>query len=296
MYPLTAYPGYPTAPRLLRPTALLRRVRPVRLGVALTELRGAHRTAQALALIARFFPDELEDCGPRDSWLDLLWRLLKRCEAAGWFEPHWTLLDDLYDWHMQSGDEDSDEDDVENKQMYLMAEFLTTIPVRRYWFDEETWLNTVADEWPLFSTVRSRVDSNFNYGDEDSLEDWDVDRLVSDPAWALMEAPFNAVPALVQFCRQETGNPLLDTGVSILQIWEGNGPGFESYTWADDLERVKELAAEARPIWAAIEALEKWATHRPNGVEYVLELIDEVLYDNDDTGNDNDEWADDDSE
>jgi hypothetical protein len=119
---------------------------------------------------------------------------------------------------------------------------------------------------------------------------------VGDPAWALMEAPFGGVPALVQFCRQKTGHSLLDTGVSILQLWENGRPGFESYTWADDLERVKELADEARPIWATIEALEKWATHRSNGVEYVLELIDEVLgNDNDDTDDDHDpgdEWGD----
>jgi hypothetical protein len=271
-------------------------VRPVRLGVALTELRGAHRTAQALALIARLFPDELEDCGPRDSWLDLLWRLLKRCDAAGWFEPDWKLLDDLYDWHMQSGGDDSDEADTENEQMYLMAQYLEYIPVRRYGFDDETWLNAVPEDFPLFYAVRSRVDGCFDFGEWPALDDWDVDRLVGDPAWALMEAPFGGVPALVQFCRQKTGHSLLDTGVSILQLWENGRPGFESYTWADDLERVKELADEARPIWATIEALEKWATHRSNGVEYVLELIDEVLgNDNDDTDDDHvpgDEWGD----
>jgi hypothetical protein len=269
------YPDAP-GPRFLKPRQQLRRLRPVRLGVVSTTLRGTFRQARGMQLIERHFPEALPHFDLADDWDDTLRELLRCVERARWFAVNWEGLDFLHRWWMEEGDED-DNPDLEHSAITDMAQFLDCIPVHYFGFGEEAWLNEVAEEWPILCLIRGLVDPTYTANISDlrvEYDIWDNDlgpyfdpQAFSVPPYT--DPPLCWLPDVVRFCARVTGNDLLDTGVDT--IWDFD---WSAYRWdrPQDIEALKLLYPPALRAWGRIEGFLKWCKG-PEEVGQVIALL-----------------------
>jgi len=85
--------------------------------------------------------------------------------------------------------------------------------------------------------------------------------------WDRYEEPLCWLPDVVRYCQRGWGNPLLDTGLDMI-----DGPDLTRWLWDKDINAVKELYAEAHPIWKRIAAFLKWCDD-----EDTLRTVVEIL-------------------
>jgi len=272
MLEVAAGTGYDSTSRLLRPGALLRRYRPAHLNRVRQQMRFLFREAHGLKLIQMYFPESLVDIDSDFSWFDILRQLIRLAEVEGWFEPDWETLDDMWEIYMQMGDDDP-ADAVESEMLLGMAHFVEHIPVRHYNYGEEDWFNMIVENVPLLALVRGLVDPRFEANISNLLIEYelydfasqDIDLVGLPRRCEGQPQPLCWLPEMVQFCRRETGNKLLDRCVGIID-WEFPGWRWDSES---DLAEVKQLSAEAQPRWRKIEDLLAWA----DGPEQVEEAV-----------------------
>jgi hypothetical protein len=265
----------PIAGRILRPRAAIRPLRALRLNAIASALQGSVRSVRLLRLFAALFPDSLDEFHSDWGWDSLLQGLLHQCEWAGLFEPDWRTLDDLYDWATQ-GEWDPEEDGpLEPEAWALLAGYCDGIPVRHYhlaeddWLEGETWLH---HDLPGLAALYAAVTGEGDLGDDDGLVaqlgwiNWDAALTAVD--WPAQPEPLCWLPLAVRWCRRELGNPLLDEGVQLIDLWP------EQYSWAQDIDRVWMLGLHARPVWQAVEAVGKWLA-KNNNTERLLALLED---------------------
>lgn len=258
------------AQRLLRPGAFLRRWRPVHLNKVIQQMRFLYREAHGLAMMKRWFPECLGDIEPDESWLDILRHLMKLAEVENLFEPDWETMDYLWKVYCQLGDE---EDEIESEMLRMMGVFVEHIPVKHYNYDEEEWLNGLMETVPLLALVRGLVDPAWGADISNLLIEYELYDLVPSDMDILnlpkrcegLPEPLCWLPEMVHFVRRETGNPLLDGSVGIVD-WR-----FPHWRWdsEQDMAEVQALSAAAQPRWQKIEDLLAWA----DGPEQVEEAV-----------------------
>lgn len=265
----------PIAGRILRPRAAIRSLRALRLNAIAAALRESHRSARLLQLFAALFPDSLDEFHSGWGWESLLQRLLQRCEWAGLFEPDWRTLDDLYDWATSSEWDQEEDGPLEPEAWVLLAGYCDGIPVRHYhlaeddWLEGETWLHY---DLPGLAALYAAVTGEGDLGDDDGLVaqlgwiNWGAALTAVD--WPAQPEPLRWLPLAVRWCWRGFGNPLLDEGVLMMDLWP------ERYSWAQDIDRVWMFYLHARPIWQAIEAVGKWLAEN-NNTERLLALLED---------------------
>lgn len=272
------------AQRLLKPHHYLERLRAVRLGAIAYELDGACRTARVVGHIARLFPGQEAGIDPRAGWSNVLNHLLRLVEKADWFEIDWNMLDYLYEWGMNDGDDDMDDDDnpvYEPMGWYYLSCYTSGIPVRFYNYSEEDWYESyyLASDYPALVAIRVGIDAKYNMDIPEELEPltWiNYDAALRQVDWAAQPAPLRAFPLAVRYVRRDFGNPLLDEGAEVMDLWP------ERWTWEDNLDEVWAYALYARPIWAAIEAVAEWLREDEDSVTQLMDVLVESYRDKDD--------------
>ncbi len=249
----------PPGERLLKPWAILKRLRPVKLETLRKELQRHHRLNLGLKLIETHFPQLLYQYGPVSDigWQEVLADMVNLVAAAGWFEINWEgALNPAYAYWQEDSGENGDR----------LAVFLEYIPVTLYGFTDG---ENIFEFPPIellhgllakceIRTVSASLLSDAELYDE--LDDiWnDSDR---EMAWAMLSQieadpgqypePVKWLPELARWACHSTGNFMLDRHFAPHR----DGPWL---TWADHLEEVKHAWRRAQPVIQAFHRLMAW--------------------------------------
>lgn len=277
---LDASPPYRT---LIRPAAQLWRLRPVRLGRVTRDLRNLERTAKALKLIQTYFPEEFsgyyQTCRPLTNWYGLLADITGMLTEADWFEVDVDTLDYFHEIYMNEDFDEREED--EESILGDMARYLDYLPVKVYNWGLEGWHNQVAEEYPQLCLIRGLTDPSFEKSISGLLIEYELyDNLEGVDIWAGLEAispetheePLCWLPEVARFCCRQTGNLLLDSDTEDWEYW--------IFRW-EELEEVKRLSQEARPIWEHIRKFLLWANDQRAMELIFYALVGEEVEDND---------------
>lgn len=243
---------------LIKPQALLWRLRPLQMAVAVRQLRHAARLARALEMLRTFFPERLEAEFERgfahcSDWHLPLGVFYRQVEEQGWFPVNWELLDEAWAHWMQQEDDHGDH----------LAVWLSHIPVQMFGFSDGERIF----EYPPLELLRALLDENVEAVSSellieselyDTLNEWHpsdrrrawqkLDRIDRDPGRHPPGARF--LPALARWACGRTGNVLLDRHFDPYN----HGPWFP---WAER-EPLCRLWRRAAPSVAALERLMAW--------------------------------------
>lgn len=259
MFRLDPHPPSQSPARLLRPWAVLERLRPAKLVAFHLRLREYERLSLGLNLLQHHFPAALVDYDDLSGkgWWECLAHLANLVEEAGWFEINWPVLNEAWSYWMNEPDEEQGDH---------LAVFLHYLPVVLYGFtDGESLFEFPPIE--LLHTLLARceiqaVSSQLLVETElyDNLEQWDeTDR---DSAWKLLEQieadpgryaePVRWLPELARWACHRTGNVMLDQHFDPY----GDGPWL---TWREsDLLQIKTAWRRARPVIDVFHRLMHW--------------------------------------
>lgn len=256
-----------TPDRLLRPAALLRSLRPLKLEAITDELRMWLNRAQAVKLARRFAPKLLAEWNLTHDWDNLFDAVLRTVEVEYPFEICWDNLDADYDAWMQDTDND------------VFARWLWEIPVLFYGFSgwDESWPET----YPAMALLKALIDDDWgdmilsNLIDEYDLEaDWynialaDIrNRLAAPAAFADYEPPLCWLPEMARIAGNCTGHSLLDYS----NYYEDEPP---SYTW-DQIDQVSEAYRRAEPLIEHMREFLGWAEGPEQMQQIVAALVGE---------------------
>lgn len=258
--------------RLLRPGALLQRLRPVSVTTAAQTLRDATRLHHSLSLLRTHFPAELtEEFGraplqPGD-WHRPLGILCSLAEQQHWFPINWAALNEAWSlWmHMDEPDDRGDQ----------MAAYIYYIPVEMYGFTDHEKIY----EFPPMELLRALLDENVgavtsellvqaelydaldhDWGDRQRQAAWArLEQIESDPGRYAPSDAARFLPELARWACAKTGNPLLDRHFDPFQ----HGPW---YSWAEDLPRVRRWWQRARPVLEMFHRLLAWYEQDPTNL------------------------------
>lgn len=245
-------PGQVTAARILKPGRILDRLRPVKLETVAKNLWPTGYQYQALKLIETHFPDLLPSLDSRlDHWTDTFRELLTQIEAADWFEVDWDWLNDLWQMWMQSGEEGHQHD---------FAAYLTGLPVRCYGFTEYD-----RERYPALAVLSRLYDEDNTCSiDPDILIDLEIYDALAETTneerriqaintdYSVYAEPLCWLADFVQVAAGKTGNLLLDTTLDPVDWWP------DQFTWAQDLERVRDAWPEAKPVARRLARFKEW--------------------------------------
>ena len=129
MFRLDPHPPSQSPARLLRPWAVLERLRPAKLAAFHLRLREYERLSLGLNLIQHHFPPalvEYDDLSGK-GWWEILAHLANLVEEAEWFEINWPVLNEAWSHWMN---------DPEEEQGDHLAVFLHYLPVVLYGFTD----------------------------------------------------------------------------------------------------------------------------------------------------------------
>jgi hypothetical protein len=250
--------------RLLRPDALLQRLRPVTVATTARELRDATRLYHALALLRTHFPAELETEFSRAALQPLEWHralgaVCALVEQHGWLPINWAALNEAWALWMQSAGDDDERGDH-------LAAYIYYIPVEMYGFSDHEKIF----EFPPMELLRALLDKNVEVVSSDLLvaaelydaleHDWGerqrqaawqrLEQIERDPGRYASDAA-RFLPELARWACGNTGNPLLDHHFDPYNA----GPW---YTWAEELPRVRRWWQRARPVVDMFHRLMAW--------------------------------------
>ncbi len=254
--------------QLLKPWALLERLRPLKLETVIRQLRDYDRTRQGLQLIEKHFPAALKVYPNLATveWYAVLHHLATLAEEAEWFEVDWLLLNEAWSW-WQAGLYGLDDEDNGDR----LATFLYHIPLKLYGF---TGGESLFDSPPMELMHALLAECDFGAASSqmlieaelyDSLDDWEQsdreaawDRLYdieADPG-RYPEA-LRRLPELARWACHCTGNLILDQHFDP----DGNGPW---YTWENDLCTIRAAWQRARPLIKYFNRLMEWSEDAAN--------------------------------
>jgi hypothetical protein len=261
---------------VLRPAAILRRCRPVKLRLAYGRLRQYQRKALALNLIGQHCPEQLADVGVDDDWLETFRALLAGIEALEWFEIDWATLDEYYNLAQQCGIEDDDQ--IEPDGVSVLANYLYQIPVKTYGFaDEEGLAYESFPEMALLAGLlgRHQLDVDMLVESElwDNMEDVildasDVQARLETHDFTQYKPPLCWLPEMARIAIGATGNALLDSLQTVYAPYYGGDP---RWGW-DELDQVRELYAQAKPTVEHLDKFLNWAKG-PDEMRQIAEIM-----------------------
>jgi len=248
------------ATKNLKPWAILKRLRPVKLETLGRFVSNYHRLNLALKLIEKHFPEELKvyDDVSKASWWEVLAHLANLIERVEWFEVNWGALNEAWAWWMESDDEDGEH----------LAVFLEYIPVTLYGFTEgenifefppmellhallatQCEIKTVSAQLLIDAEIYDELDEV--WGETERERAWALLREIeADPG--RYPEPVRWLPELARWACHCTGNVILDRHFDPYQ----DGPWF---TWAADLEEVKQAWRRAQPVIQAFHRVMQWS-------------------------------------
>lgn len=279
----TDSPWFLNQPYVIKPACQLHRLRPVRLGVIANGLRNYERQARVLELIGTHFPEEVEYHQADRDWYGALTDFLRYVSAADdWFEVDWETLDYLNEMVMnQEYDPDNpDLGPMGPNGLGEMADYLTYIPIRFYNFNDEQWINDVVENFQSLCLIRGLADPGYmdisslliEYEIYDNFDKVDVWANIDGISPETHPEPLCWLPDVARYACRKCGNKLLD---SALSTWDENEYEHDGrfFTWAEDIETVKELYQEAAPVWKRIEEFLRWANDQAAMEEIAWALL-----------------------
>lgn len=239
--------------RILTPAAILRRLRPLKFQTVAYELRQALYRLRVLALIQRLYPGRRSNLETRGAhWSELFRELLSWIQDDDWFEIDWNLLDSLYNSWMQAGDGEGYEDEL--------AAYLVGLPVKTYGFNEithEVYPTLIIIQGFVSDRVHLSVDALIELEIYDLIEDAFSKEHILD---AVRNADFSSqpeplcwLPTIAEIAAGVTGNTLLDTVTDAPIDWVP-----EHFTWADDLDLVRDAYQQAKPAIKKLKSFQQW--------------------------------------
>ena len=260
----------PPTKRILTPLAALTRLRPVTLDTLIQRTARLYYRIKAMALLKRFFPQEVSKIKPKHNWLEIFGHFLNLLEKKGWFEVDWQTINDIECSWNQTG---------EAFYEHYLAEFLDAIPVRVYGLTESDqdeysalWiLKTLLD-------VHTNIDPDFliRYELYDALDDVfskvEILDRVREADYSHLPEPLCRLAEVCEIVAGQTGNELLDTTLDITD-WD-----MSRYLWERDLDRVKELYKDAKiRIEHHLEAFKEWLSAQYKADGYDTEETDQQI-------------------
>lgn len=235
-----------SADRILKPAAVLRRLRPVTLVKAASILSEHCYLGKALALHREHGPMMLNAYDyPRKAlphWTEIFNDFLRNVEAWGWFGIDWDLLDADYNGWMEMGEEGADQ----------FAQYLDYIPIQLFGFSDydESW----PEEYPQVAMLRALLDPGWDQRGEmlvSLCDQYEIDTDWVAYSWGLQERleggefdeldePLCWLPEIARIACGRTGNVILDCANYIEEEPLG-------WRWDRDLEKARRCWAEAKP-------------------------------------------------
>jgi hypothetical protein len=240
---------------MLKPWALLHRLRPAKLAAAGNVLHDYSYLCRALALMGLYFPPEYESYDDLSMvhWQDVLMDLIHLAEEGDYFEVDRLVIDGARDIFYE-GDKSG------------LVRLLYNLPITLYGFSGQNIF-----KYPPFELMR------FLYGDENTLgaissslldarmpdrlqdQEWDDDDRLS--AWSLVHTieanpdrypePVRWLPQLVRWACGRTNNHILDRPWHPAEGWPNE------FTW-DNLPEVRTAWRQAKPVIEQGDRLMKW--------------------------------------
>jgi len=208
-------------------------------------------------LVESLFPGRMQNW-IGTTWWAVLHYLACLVEEYEWFQVNWDVLNDAYMLWMETyGEEDADEQ---------LAVFLHYIPVKLFGFSAEDFSYASENRvyelfWVLLKPNVTQTSSEVLIEAElyDILDEWtDQDRAA---LWQRLDdsaadpgrypEPVQALLPVARWVCGRTGNFMLDKCFLPYQ----DGPWF---TWAEDLQRVRDAWQRARPVLDYGHRLEQW--------------------------------------
>lgn len=253
----TGDPIAAAAGRILKPAAVLKRLRPVRLERAAWHLQERVWLARAVSLLAAHFPQEIgrlearalaDKLGPEVDWWTALERFLLCVEDADWFQIDWDMIERLGVWAMElSGDEGQEE------PIRILGGYTQGIPAKCFGWEtnEELEEESRIAAYPALKVLRDLlgtgpidVDFLIEYELFDAVDEYDPDE-----AWERVDrigpglaAPLCWLPEMARFACDVSGNVILDTTIDETDLWP------EQWTWAKDLDFLRAEWQRAKPV------------------------------------------------
>lgn len=281
-------------PAVLRPWALLRRLRPVKVSTLAGRLREWRRAIAGLDLLRQHFPDTLRayDALTEPKWWEILAHLLNQVEESDWFEVDWDLLNIAWAWRMEG------EAETEADQGTALAAFLVYLPLKLYGFSQGDLLHSTLPVELLHALLSSQVqavtsslllaleiyDQHFEevWGLAERARAWEILRAVEQNPGRYPE-PVRWLPELARWVGHTTHNPILDLVKGADQL-DAAAPGTTAwppgrFTWANDLAEVKSAWRRARPVIYQLERLERWVEADASRLSLLYTFFSEGTYD-----------------
>ncbi|MCL4303155.1 MAG: hypothetical protein KJ077_46145 [Anaerolineae bacterium] len=277
-------------PSLLRPWALLRRLRPVKVSTLAGRLREWRRSIAGLELLRQHFPDTLRayDALTEPKWWEILAHLLNQVEESDGFEVDWNLLNMAWAWWME-GDEESEAD-----QGNALAAFLLYLPLKLYGFSQSDLLHSTLPVQLLHALLSPQVqavtsslllaleiyDQHFEevWGPGERARAWEILGAVEQDPGRYPE-PVRWLLELARWVGHTTHNPILDLAAGAGHPDTADAWPPSRFTWANDLAEVQSAWRRARPVIHQLERLERWVEDDASRLSLLYTFFSEGTYD-----------------
>lgn len=282
----------------------LTRLRAVTMKSVVHQLTIRYRMIRGLQLIHRFCPSNLVDvCPQADSWPGILESFLHWIDSdLDWFELDWEDIHQVYDMAIQdelnetTGDPDDGPPAWSSPVWENVALLLQKIPVMSYGIllnedddghgsEEKVMccfglhrtfpfrlLRALLGQRPLAIPVsdgfktRIKLPRKFSWNSESKKAAW---RQVYTMNPTDFPEPLCWLPQVALFACGVSGNPLLDR-LYTPEDW--NNPAFYSWDRPEDIDRLRQLSAQARGIVDLAYEFVNWAEKEEN-VKKVFQLV-----------------------
>ncbi len=244
--------------KMLKPWALLQRLRPAKIAAIVNMLDDCSYLCRALKLAKLHFPLEYENyndllAGDGIYWPDVLLNLIYLAKEGDYFEVDQLMVDGAWDTFLSEGDKSG------------LVRFLNELPITLFGFSGQNIF-----KYPPFELMRFLflyVDENLGvvsptllnalalmpdrlleqeWDDEDRLSAWKCLSLTIEAGPDHYPEPVRWLPQLVRWACGRTNNPILDL------TWEPT-----EFIW-DNLPEIRTAWQQAKPVIEQGNRLMKW--------------------------------------
>lgn len=272
----------PDPTRIVKPWAILYRLRPVKLAAIGGQLLNYSRTIDGLRLIESHFPQALDVPMYRDlydvGWWKVLAHLVNLVGQGDWFEVDWTILNKGWEVWTRGGEKSDG-----GEQLAALFHY---IPVKLYGFTDTNialfppmeLLRALLKQPPHLVPVSSKllIETElydtlkyWSEGDRDAL--WqNMYRIEGNPLNYPVQLRW--LPELARWVCGTTGNVILDRTYADYERY-----GW--FHWDTDLETIKSHWLRAKPVIDQFHKLVEWCKEQKNLITFAHFLMEGGDYD-----------------